>query len=69
MQFITKWGLASWKASMKNAYALNYAKRVLITKLWQSITVYYEDEVVGQFAADIIVNDTVILELKSCPSC
>ncbi len=29
------------------------------------ITVYYEDEIVGTFVADIIVNDTIILELKS----
>ncbi len=29
------------------------------------ITVYYEDEIVGEFVADIIVNDTIILELKS----
>ncbi len=29
------------------------------------ITVYYENEVVGEFVADIIVNDTIILELKS----
>lgn len=29
------------------------------------ITVYYEDENVGDFIADIIVNNTIILELKS----
>ncbi len=29
------------------------------------ITVYYDNEIVGEFIADIIVNDTVILELKS----
>ena len=29
------------------------------------ITVYYENESVGDFVADIIVNDTIILELKS----
>ena len=29
------------------------------------VTVYYGTEVVGNFAADIIVNDTIILELKS----
>ena len=29
------------------------------------ITVYYDDEIVGEFVADIIVNDTIILELKS----
>ncbi len=30
-----------------------------------AITVRYENEVVGEFVADIIVDDTVILELKS----
>jgi GxxExxY protein len=29
------------------------------------IKVYYENEIVGDFVADIIVNDTIILELKS----
>ena len=29
------------------------------------ITVYYDDEIVGEFVADIIVNNTIILELKS----
>jgi len=29
------------------------------------IIVYYEEEIVGEFVADIIVNDTIILELKS----
>ena len=29
------------------------------------ITVYYDGEIVGEFVADIIVNDTIILELKS----
>lgn len=29
------------------------------------ITVYYDDEIVGEFAADIIVDDKIIIELKS----
>ena len=29
------------------------------------ITVYYDNKIVGEFVADIIVDDTVILELKS----
>ena len=29
------------------------------------ITVYYEKEIVGEFVADIVVNDKIILELKS----
>ena len=31
----------------------------------KSITVFYDDEIVGKFVADIIVEDTIILELKS----
>ena len=31
----------------------------------KSITVYYDNQIVGEFEADIVVNDTVILELKS----
>jgi len=29
------------------------------------ITVYYESKIVGEFVADIIVNDAIIIELKS----
>ena len=32
----------------------------------KKIVVYYKDMVVGNYFADIIVNDTVILELKAC---
>ncbi len=31
----------------------------------RSITVCYENEVVGEFVADLIVEDAIILELKS----
>ncbi len=31
----------------------------------KAITVYYENEIVGEFVPDIIVDDTIILELKS----
>ena len=40
-------------------------KAGLIAEPQKPITVYYENEVVGEFVADIIVNDTIILELKS----
>ncbi len=29
------------------------------------ITVYYDGEIVGEFIADVVVEDTIILELKS----
>ena len=31
----------------------------------EPITVFYDGEIVGDFVADIIVDDTIILELKS----
>jgi len=40
-------------------------KADLDTETQQPITVYYEGEVVGEFIADIMVNDAVIIELKS----
>ena len=40
-------------------------KAALEAEAEKPITVYYENEVVGEFLADIIVNDTIILELKS----
>jgi len=40
-------------------------KAGLNTESQKSITVYYDDEIVGEFVADIIVNDMIILKLKS----
>ena len=40
-------------------------KAGLKTESQKPITVYYESEIVGEFVADIIVNDAIILELKS----
>ena len=40
-------------------------KAGLDTESQKPITVYYDDEIVGEFIADIIVNDTIIVELKS----
>jgi GxxExxY protein len=31
----------------------------------KSLKVYYDDQVVGDFYADLLINDTVIVELKS----
>ena len=40
-------------------------KAGLDTESQKPITVYYDGEVVGEFLADILVNDAVIIELKS----
>ena len=40
-------------------------KAGLIAESQKPITVTYEDEIVGEFVADIVVENTIILELKS----
>ncbi|NKB24196.1 MAG: GxxExxY protein [Kiritimatiellae bacterium] len=40
-------------------------KAGMVAEAQKEIIVYYDGEVVGEFKADIIVNDTIILELKS----
>ena len=40
-------------------------KAGLIAETQHQITVYYQTEVLGHFYADIIVEDTIIVELKS----
>lgn len=41
-------------------------RKVGLSAVFQKpITVFYDNEVVGEFVADIIVEDTIILELKS----
>lgn len=40
-------------------------KAELKAEAQKDITVYYHNNIIGNFATDIIVNDTIILELKS----
>jgi GxxExxY protein len=49
----------------ENALALELRKLGLRVESQQPITVYYDHEVIGQFFADIVVNETIILELKA----
>jgi len=60
-----KMGFGFLESVYENCLLIELRKAGLDTETKKSITVYYEGEVVGEFVADIIVNDTVILELKS----
>jgi GxxExxY protein len=44
---------------------IELSKADLNTESQKPITVYYDSEVVGEFVADIVVNDAIIIELKS----
>ena len=49
----------------KNALYKELTKRGFTCSTERSIPVYYLGEIVGDYFADIIVNDTIILELKA----
>ncbi|MBN2009318.1 GxxExxY protein [candidate division KSB1 bacterium] len=49
----------------ENALSIELRRAGFIIQKQPAINVYYEGELVGKFKADIIVNEVVILELKS----
>ena len=49
----------------RNAMAVELKKSGMDVKDEHKITVYYDGEVVGDYKADLIVDDAVIIELKS----
>jgi GxxExxY protein len=49
----------------ENALVIELKKSGLQVEKQKEITVYYEGEVVGDYVADIVVNDVVMLELKA----
>ena len=51
-----------------NAMILELRDQGLIIETEKSIAVYYEGSVVGTFSADLLVNSTVMIELKATDS-
>jgi len=49
----------------ENALVIELNKNGLIVKQQSEINVYYENQLVGEYYADIVVNDEIIVELKS----
>lgn len=60
-----KMGFGFLESVYEKCLLIELRKAGLDTETQKSITVYYEGEVVGEFVADIMVNDAVIIELKS----
>ncbi len=52
----------------ENAMSIELQKRGFDVQLQKAINVYYNNEKVGQYFADILINETVILELKAAES-
>jgi len=60
-----KMGFGFLESVYEKCLLIELRKDGLRTESQKSITVKYGDEVVGEFKADILVEDTIILELKS----
>ena len=60
-----KMGFGFVESVYEKCLLIELRKAGLNTESQKPITVYYESKIVGEFVADIIVNDAIILELKS----
>ena len=60
-----KMGFGFLESVYEKCMLIELHKANLNAESQKPIIVYYDNQIVGEFAADIIVNDTVILELKS----
>jgi GxxExxY protein len=52
----------------ENALRIDLVKKGLRVKQQESIKVWYEDQVVGDYCADLLVEERVIVELKAVQS-
>ena len=60
-----KMGYGCLESVYEKCMLIELAKAGLKAQAQKSIRVFYEGQAVGDFVSDIIVNDTVIIELKS----
>ena len=60
-----KMGFGFLESVYEKCLLIELRKAGLDAESQKPITVYYDNEIVGEFIADIIVNDTIIVELKS----
>ena len=60
-----KMGFGFLESVYQKSMLIELRKSGISAENQKSITVFYDEEMVGEFMADIVVNDTIILELKS----
>ena len=60
-----KMGFGFLESVYEKCMLIELHKADLDVESQKPIKVYYDNAIVGEFVADIIVNDTVIVELKS----
>ncbi len=60
-----KMGFGFLESVYEKCMLIELRKAGLDAESQRPITVYYENQIVGEFVSDIVVNDVVIVELKS----
>jgi GxxExxY protein len=65
MKAHSKLGYGFLEKVYENALMVLFRRESIEAKQQAPITVYFEEEVVGNYYADILVEDKVILEIKS----
>ena len=64
MEVHSKLGYGFLEKVYENALMLLFRREVIQAKQQAPIKVYFEGEIVGEYFADILVEDKIILELK-----
>ncbi len=65
MAFTSRMGFGFLETVYEKCMLIELRECGLIAEAQKAIKVLYKNELVGEFVADVIVNDTIILELKS----
>ena len=60
-----KMGAGFLESVYEKCLVIELRKAGLLVETQKAIQVYYDNELVGDFIADMIINDTIILELKA----
>jgi len=67
MQVHNKLGFGFSEKVYENSTMILFRREGIQAKQQTPITVYFEGEVVGDYYADILVEDKIILEFQQCP--
>lgn len=65
MEVHRKLGYGFLEKVYENALMVLFSREGIDAKQQSPITVYFEDEIVGEYFADILVEDKIIIELKA----
>ena len=67
MQVYNKLGYGFLEKIYKNAFMVLFKREGIQAKEQAPITVYFEGQPVGDYYADILVENKIILEFQQCP--